>query len=192
MELLQLRYFQALAKKEHMSRTAESLFISQPSLSLTIKKLEDELGVKLFDRSGRNIKINEYGKVFLSHVEDIFSSIERGTNELKKMQGHFENQVLIGIQTPYVWQDLTRDFLKHNPGITLGQRSIEGTSYISQLLQEEIDFHIGTLGDADEAEKEALLDSVEFARGGVYLIVNANSPFAKRDSIMLREVKDEY
>lgn len=88
MELLQLRYFLALAKEEHMSHTAEKLFISQPSLSLTIKKLEDELGVKLFDRTGRNIKLNLYGKAFLPHVEDVFSSLERGVNELKKLQGH--------------------------------------------------------------------------------------------------------
>lgn len=192
MELLQLRYFLALSKEEHMSRTAEKLFISQPSLSLTIKKLEDELGVRLFDRTGRSIKLNTYGRAFLSHVEDVFSSLERGTNELKKMQGHYENQVLIGIQTPYVWQDLTRDFLHQNPDVTLGQRSIEGNGFITQLIQEEIDFYLGSLGDGGETEKEALLSSVEFARGDVYIIVNSKSPLARRDSIMLNEVRDEY
>ncbi len=192
MELLQLRYFLALAKEEHMSRTAEKLFISQPSLSLTIKKLEDELGVKLFDRTGRNIKLNRYGKAFLPHVEDVFSSLERGINDLKKLQGHYENQVLIGIQTPYVWQDLTRDFLHQNPEVTLGQRSIEGNGFISQLLQEEIDFYVGSLGDGNEAEKEALLESVEFAKGDVYIIVNSKSPLAKRESVLLKEVRDEY
>lgn len=192
MELLQLQYFRALAKEEHMSKTAENLFISQPSLSLTIKRLEDELGVKLFNRVGRRIQLNDYGKAFLSYVEDAFSAIERGSNEIKKMQGHYENQVLIGIQTPYVWQDLTRDFLKENPGITLGQRSIEGSDFIGQLLNEEIDFYIGTMGDGDDAEKEALLAKIDFARGDVYIIVHAQSPLAEKKSIFLREIKDEY
>lgn len=192
MELLQLKYFRVLAKEEHVSRAAEKLYISQPSLSLTIKKLENELGVKLFDRVGRGIRLNPYGKAFLSYVEDVFFAIEKGSNEIKKMQGHYENQVLIGIQTPYVWQDLTRDFLKTNPGITLGQRSIEGNDFIIQLLNEDIDFHIGTIGDGEDTEKEALLDKVDFAKGDVYIIVNANSPLAKKEFIYLKEIKDEY
>ncbi|NCB42728.1 MAG: LysR family transcriptional regulator [Clostridia bacterium] len=192
MELLQLKYFKALAKEEHMSKTAEKLFISQPSLSLTIKKLEDELGVKLFDRVGRSIKLNSYGKAFLSYTEEAFNAIENGTNEIKKMQGHYENQVLIGIQTPYVWQDLTRDFLKANPGVTLGQRSIEGNDFMTQLLNEEIDFHIGTMGDGEDQEKEALLDKLDFAKGDVYIIVNSKSSLAQRESIFLKEIKDEY
>jgi DNA-binding transcriptional LysR family regulator len=192
MELLQLKYFKVLAKEEHMSRTAEKLFISQPSLSLTIKKLEDELGVKLFDRIGRGIRLNNYGKAFLSYVEDAFFAIERGSNEIKKMQGYLENQVLIGIQTPYVWQDLTRDFLKNNPGITLGQRSIEGNDFIVQLLDEEIDFHIGTIGDGDDIEKEVFLEKIDFATGDVYVIVNEKSPLAERKFIFLHELKDEY
>ena len=192
MELLQLNYFRVLAKEEHVSKAAEKLYISQPSLSLTIKKLESELGVKLFDRVGRGIRLNPYGKAFLSYVEDVFFAIEKGSSEIKKMQGHYENQVLIGIQTPYVWQDLTRDFLKNNPGITLGQRSIEGNDFIVQLLNEDIDFHIGTIGDGEDAEKESLLDKVDFAKGDVYIIVNAKSPLAAKESIFLKEIKDEY
>lgn len=192
MELLQLRYFQALAREEHMSRTAEKLYISQPSLSLTIKKLETELGVPLFDRTGRTIRLNNYGKLFLQRVEEVFSALERGSNELRNLQGHYENQVLIGIQTPYVWQDLTRDFLKAHPSVTLGQRSIESSDFIDQLLREEIDFYIGSLGDGGYAEKEALLDSVEFARGNVYAVVHPKSLLAQRDSVQMKELRDEY
>lgn len=192
MELLQLRYFLALAKEEHMSRTAEKLYISQPSLSLTIKKLEKELGVSLFDRTGRSIRLNSYGRLFLRHVEEMFAALDRGSNEVRKMQGHYENQVLIGIQTPYVWQDLTRDFLKAHPSITLGQRSIENSDFIDQLLREEIDFYIGSLGDGGYAEKEALLDSAEFARGVVYAVVHPGSPLAQKDSVLMRELRDEY
>lgn len=192
MELLQLRYFQALAKEEHMSRTAEKLYISQPSLSLTIKKLETELGVPLFDRAGRGIQLNSYGKLFLRYVDNVFSSLEEGVNELRKAQGHSENQVLIGIQTPYVWQDLTRDFLSAYPNVTLGQRSIESSDYIDQLLREEIDFHIGTLGDGDHGRKEALLEAVEFARGAVYAIVHPKNPLAGKESVRMQNLRDEY
>ncbi len=108
------------------------------------------------------------------------------------MQGHFESQVLIGIQTPYVWQDLTRDFLAAHPDITLGQRSIESSAYVDQLLRDEIDFHIGTLGDGGSTRKESLLEAVEFARGGVHVVVHPDSPLARRDSVRMRDLRDEY
>ncbi len=65
MDLLQLKYFQVAAQLEHMTRAAERLSIAQPSLSQSIAKLEEELGVPLFDRQGRRIQLNQFGRVFL-------------------------------------------------------------------------------------------------------------------------------
>lgn len=59
MELLQLRYFCELAKTEHLTKTANKLHISPPSLSVTISRLETELGVALFDRPGKMIRLNK-------------------------------------------------------------------------------------------------------------------------------------
>ena len=64
MELSQLKYFEIVAKHEHITRAAEELHIAQPSLSKAISRLEAELGVELFDRQGRNIKLNSFGRVF--------------------------------------------------------------------------------------------------------------------------------
>ena len=86
MELLQLQYFLLLANQQHVTRTAELLHISQPALSLTIKKLEAELGVPLFIRRGRNIVLSPYGEAFKQHVEDAFFSLENGKRALARMQ----------------------------------------------------------------------------------------------------------
>lgn len=64
MELLQLKYFQTVARLEHMTKAAEELHIAQPSLSKTIARLEKDLGVPLFDRQGRQITLNSFGKYF--------------------------------------------------------------------------------------------------------------------------------
>ncbi len=61
-----------------MTRSAEQLSISQPALSRSIAKLEDELGVQLFDRKGRNVYLNRFGKMFLKHVEQSIKQIEMG------------------------------------------------------------------------------------------------------------------
>ena len=83
MELLQLYYFKVLAEREHLTRTAESLMIAAPSLSATISRLENELGVKLFDRVGRNIRLNENGRILQRYVNEIFDALQNAKTELK-------------------------------------------------------------------------------------------------------------
>jgi DNA-binding transcriptional LysR family regulator len=85
MDLLQLKYFQTVARSEHMTRAAEELHISQPSLSKVISNLEEDLGVPLFERIGRQIKLSHFGKAFLSRVERIFLELEDGKRELSDM-----------------------------------------------------------------------------------------------------------
>ena len=75
MEIQQLVYFRETAKLESISRASEKLNISQPSLSSSIIRLESELGVKLFDRVGRQVRLNENGIFFLSKVETILNAI---------------------------------------------------------------------------------------------------------------------
>ncbi|MFQ7108350.1 MAG: LysR family transcriptional regulator [Dialister invisus] len=73
--LLALTYFQKTAELQHLTHAAEALHISQPSLSHTIKMLEQELGVPLFRRSGRNIVLTKYGEILLSHTNRIMSEL---------------------------------------------------------------------------------------------------------------------
>lgn len=67
MELRQLRYFVAVAELEHISEAAENLHVAQSAISRQIANLEEELGTKLFERVGRNVKLTPIGKTFLEH-----------------------------------------------------------------------------------------------------------------------------
>lgn len=69
MEWQQLEYFRVVARLEHFGQAAKELAISQPALSRSISKLEEELGVPLFDRMGRSVYLNSFGRVFLERVE---------------------------------------------------------------------------------------------------------------------------
>lgn len=97
MELLQLQYFRELARNGHLSRTAETLHIAQPSLSQTIKRLESEVGVPLFDRVCNRIILNDSGRTFLKYTDQILDALDRAALELEKIQGREEKTVTLYI-----------------------------------------------------------------------------------------------
>lgn len=74
MELSQLRYFIAVAKLGNMSKAAETLFVSQPNLSTSISRLEEEVGVPLFERRRGKIALNQNGELLLKSVDRPFHS----------------------------------------------------------------------------------------------------------------------
>ena len=85
MEWNQLEYFLTVARLQHVTRAAEELLITQPALSHSIGRLEEELGVPLFERSGRNVQLNRYGKVFAKRVEAAILEINKGRQEIEEM-----------------------------------------------------------------------------------------------------------
>lgn len=96
MELLPLIYFKEVAKLENMSRAAEQLHISQPALSKAIAQLEANLGVNLFDRHGRSIKLNRYGQFFLQRTEQILKDYNQAREDLLNLVSPGHGEVAIG------------------------------------------------------------------------------------------------
>ena len=119
MNFLQLKYFQLLAQVQHVSKTAEMLYISQPSLSSTIKKLEEELDCSLFERSGRNIKLSKYGSIYLDYVNNAFNSLEQGKLKVRRMKNRDESNIVLGMLSPYIWQDMIHEFTEKNAKIAI-------------------------------------------------------------------------
>ncbi|MDD6043987.1 MAG: LysR family transcriptional regulator, partial [Eubacteriaceae bacterium] len=139
MELLQLKYFLELCETQHVSKTAEKLNISQPSLSSTIKKLEKELGAPLFVRKGRNLELSEYGQVYKDYIQQAFFAMENGRRQIKLMRDEDEKSINLGILSPYVWNDTFRSFRERYPEIKINQFSIEGFKFLSAIIDGRID-----------------------------------------------------
>lgn len=117
MELLQLKYFMKVAKVQHMTKAANELYISQSSLSRTINRLEEDLGVELFKRDGRQIKLNEYGNIFLKRVEKAFYELEEGKIEIKELFGMKSRTITVGATITMLLPDVFKEFLRINPNI---------------------------------------------------------------------------
>lgn len=97
MEILQLKYFYALAATQHVTRTAEQLRIAQPSLTQTIHRLEKELNVKLFRTSGRNIVLTEYGKYLQKKIEPVLKAINEIPGEIQELSGERKKLLKINL-----------------------------------------------------------------------------------------------
>lgn len=187
MELLQLKYFLMLARTEHVSQTAAVLHISQPSLSSTIKKLENEIGVPLFIRQGRNIRLSSYGQAYLPYVEEIFTALENGQRTLDTLRGNDDNHLALGILSPYIWKDLLRAFNETHPSIKMDRYSMEGDDHIKALLNGTIDIYLGAINGLEDRN----LESQVLYEDDMVLLVNKSHRLADKKEIDLWECRDE-
>ncbi|MGG1677983.1 LysR family transcriptional regulator [Neobacillus sp. NRS-1170] len=186
MELLQLKYFQTVARLEHMTRASEELKIAQPSLSKTISRLEEDLGVPLFDRANRQIRLNAFGKLFLERVDGAFLELNEGKREIVELAERSQNQITLAVSIPRVLPDLLSSFLKQSPDVKF-QQVLESTNSMKRQLEKaEIDFCISSVPmEGDELVWEPLITEE------IYLIVPPHHRLANRETIYLYEVKEE-
>ena len=96
MELQQLKYFREVAEREHVTRAAEKLFVSEYAVSRAVHQLEEELGVPLFYRRGRAIVLSPYGRLFLDHVTRALNVLESGKRLLNEQTGGESGTVSLG------------------------------------------------------------------------------------------------
>ncbi|AMC94253.1 hypothetical protein AOC36_09740 [Erysipelothrix larvae] len=96
MNYSQLQYFLTLSETLHFTHAAQLLYISQPSLSVAISNLEEELGVPLFERSGRHVVLTEYGKVFGAYVSKSMHELQQGIQHLNIMKEKMSETLRIG------------------------------------------------------------------------------------------------
>lgn len=142
MDLLQLQYFIAIAETQHITKAANILRVSQPSLSNTLSRIETELGTKLFDRQGRNIVLNNNGKVVLKHAKNIFRELDNIHTELAELQEQTSNTITIGsVDSVYV-KDWLPAFIEAHPDILIRHSIASCATLENQLLDGAIDFAI--------------------------------------------------
>lgn len=142
MELLQLRYFIALAEHQHMTKTSQTIHVSQPSLSNSLSRIEHELGAKLFDREGRNIVLNENGKIALTHAKAIFREIDNMKAEITDNTAAQRQTIVIGAADSTYTKDWLPDLMRAHPEIHI-RHLIASSSQLEKLLNDgSIDFGI--------------------------------------------------
>ena len=182
MELLQLRYFLMTAKYQHMTKAAEALHIAQPALSQSIHRLEEELGVPLFDRKNRGIQLNASGKLLEKKLRPIMSALDHLPAQLRNAASTETYTIrlnLVAASTMIInciieYKTLHPDIrfqLSQDPSNDDYDIGISSTGMLHHCLD----------GDSISLEEE------------FYLAVPSSSPYAFRTSIRLNEtIHDSY
>ena len=190
MELHQLRYFQAVARFRSFTRAAEHERISQPSLSQQIRKLEDELGARLFDRLGRRIRLTAIGERFQEHTRRILNNLEDAQRDVKGMLGLHTGEAFVGViptVAPYILPQTLRRCSKAFPEITIDIVEDLTHGLIKRLADGDLDLALLSLPvEAPELVAEPLL------RERMLLAVPGSHPLGrKRRRVSLDEVARE-
>ena len=139
MTLNQMTYFKTLAETGHMGQAAEKLFLSQPSLSASMARLEKELGVRLFDRRGRRMALTEEGEAYLRHVERVLREVHESVVHMGRLATSQETRIRLGCITSLLadyFPARMREFLRRpeNQNVRF-ECSIENTGELIRRLK---------------------------------------------------------
>ncbi|WP_100488923.1 LysR family transcriptional regulator [Sporolactobacillus pectinivorans] len=187
MELLQLKYFQTVARFEHMTHAARELSIAQPSLSQTIKRLENEIGVPLFDRRGRKIRLNRYGKLFLKKTEAALSILREGEQEISELAKVNENCISLAVMRTPIIPDLLSSFRKSHPLVRFRVKQISRNAISHQLESGDIDLCITPYSRTEENPFSWKL----LMNDEIYLAVPRTHRLAARSNVDLHDIAHE-
>jgi LysR family hydrogen peroxide-inducible transcriptional activator len=147
MEMHQLRYVVAVARAGNFSRAAEQCYISQPSLSQQILKLEEELGERLFDRMKRQVTLTPHGEAFLPRALKILEEVDLAKREASDARGLLRGRLIIGVLptiAPYLLPRLLMGFTKKFPSVEIVVHE-DTTAQLLKLAHAcEIDFALAS------------------------------------------------
>lgn len=186
MDLLQLRYFHAVARHGHMSRAAAELHVAQPSLSRTLARLEADLGVPLFDRHGRRLVLNRYGAAFLARVDTVLDQLGQGRQELGDLAGAEHGSVAVAAETLLLLTDLLSGFLAEHPGVSFSLSQSPAPAMPSLLQEGQVDFAL-----ASQPLDNPGLQDLELVTEEVLLAVPPAHLLARRSRVDLGELAGE-
>ncbi len=179
MEILQLKYFYALANTEHVTKTAQQLHVAQPALTQTIHRLEKELGVKLFRQSGRNIVLTEYGRYLQKRIEPVLKTLSEIPEELQQLAGEMQKLLKINVlAASNLITDTIIQFQKSHKDIRF---------HIVQNSEEE-DADITIFTEESFRYPHSTRDAFYVFSEEIFLAVPKTSKYAQREKVLLSEM----
>jgi DNA-binding transcriptional LysR family regulator len=188
MELNQLRVFCAVVEKRSFSRAGEVVYLSQPTVSLQISALEQELGTKLLDRRGREVAITRTGETLYDYARKVLELVEEAEQAIEQLKGLVKGKLTLGASTipgEYILPNLLAEFKAKYPGIDINLIIGDTKGIIEKVTDNEVE--VGVVGTREKSEK---LVFDPFTTEKLVLIAALNSSWFKHDEAILEELKE--
>ena len=192
-ELRQLRHILALAKFRNFRLAAESVLISQPALSLSIRTAEEKLGQKLFERTGKILVPTVYCEILIEMGEKIFQDIDNMYREIGLISAKEASFLKISL-APYIHysisEQLIKRFIKEFPGVSLDLVAAPWDSRIKMLKNKDIDIAVEAYAVDRERKifNEPDLDTIEMRIPGIAYFCRAGHPLPKNATVSYLEI----
>ena len=187
--LHQLQIFQAVAIHRSYTRAAEALYLSQPAVSLQVRALEKTIGLPLFEKSGRTLRLTDAGRELLTYSDRIFALLDETKLVLEELSGARRGMVKVAASTTagiYVVPTALGAFHRQNPDVKLTLDVVNRITVQEHLLNDEIDLAVmGLIEDTHE------LDVERFIPNELVVIAPPHHRLAGRSDIPLEELVEE-
>ncbi len=178
MTIAQLKYLLAVAKHLNFTKAAQQCHVTQPTLSMQIQKLEEELGIKIFDRVRKPIKVTEIGKKIIEQAKTIVNESARINDLVQQEKGYIGGEYKLGIiptLVPTVLPMFLKNFIKKYPEVQLDVFEIPTEQMIEQLNEGKLDAGIA----ATPLEEEKIVEKPLFYEPFVGFIPESHRLYEK-------------
>jgi DNA-binding transcriptional LysR family regulator len=193
MELRHLRYFAAVADTLHFGRAAQQLGVSQPPLSQQIRALEDELGVRLFERSSRRVQLTEAGRVFLDEARATLAHADHAIDVAKRAARGDFGKLTIGFNpsapfVPVVGRAIF-EFRQHHPEMRIELLELSAGAQVAALTAGEID--ISFLRGPTAPTLPPGIAATRVLEERLYVAMRSDHPLARKASLSFQDLHGE-
>jgi len=187
MNLSQLYYFKKLAEVQHYTKAAKELYITQPSLSEAIASLESELGVHLFLKNGRTIKLTQYGQEFYQYVSASLNELDKGINVIQEHVKDIGGTIEIGCIATLLVGFMARAMYSYRESVsekTIFHVFETPTAVAVEGLKSEL-FDLAFCSKVEDPD----LRFTPILQQEILALVNRNHPLASRGTIALKDLE---
>ncbi|WP_100330364.1 LysR family transcriptional regulator [Bacillus xiapuensis] len=192
MELRQIKYFMEVAKEEHVTEAAYRLHVAQSAVSRQIAKLEEELGVDLFLREGRNVKLTFAGKVFLQHIQSAMNEIDKAVAAVNDYLNPEAGKIRLGFPTSLATKTLPRVISAFRKQYTdIGFDFHQGSN--KELRELVADGEIDLAFVSPVPEETADIGTKIFFSEDMRALLPVHHPLSKQKQVNLRDlIEDQF
>jgi LysR family transcriptional activator of glutamate synthase operon len=191
MELRQLRYLVALAEERHFTRAAAREHIAQPALSQQIRRLEQELGLALVERTTRRVTVTEAGRTLVARARTILAEVEAATAEMQALTGVLIGHVTVGTMHTMGPVDVSLAlavFHERHPGVELTVRE-QSSEELAEMLRDDV-LDLAFLSVTERMESHGL-GLHQLVSEELVVVLPPGHPLAGRGQVRMAELADE-